>query len=279
MASVKSGRPVLRLARTALVTLVSVYLLVLLGAYLFQRKLIYFPDRRPDPVWRPSGPGEEFVTFPSADGTRISGLFVRPRDETMPVVLVAHGNAGNVLTWGDYLDPFVRRGLGGFLLDPRGYGWSEGSPEEAGWHEDADSALAWLASRGVAAPRVVVVGVSIGSGIAVPLAARHPVRGLILQSAFTSLVDAASAHYPFLPCGLLLHDRYDNLAAAARVRCPVLILHGSADRTVPAGQAQRLAAAFPRAPTLRLAEGYDHNDISEWPGYEAALEQFLDALP
>lgn len=260
-------------------TLVGVYAVVLLAAFVFQRRLIYFPECRQDPVWRATAPGEEIVTFPSTDGTRISGLFVRPRGDTMPVVLVAHGNAGNVLTWRRFLDPFLRRGLGGFLLDPRGYGWSEGSPEEVGWHQDADSAMAWLAARGIAAPRIVIVGVSIGSGLAVPLAARHPVRGLILQSAFTSLVDAASAHYPFLPCGLLLHDRYDNVAAAARVRCPVLILHGTADRTVSVDHAHRLAAAFPRAATLRLADGYDHNDVSAWSGYEAALAQFLDTLP
>jgi pimeloyl-ACP methyl ester carboxylesterase len=261
------------------VTLLGAYALVLLAAFLFQRKLVYFPQPLREGANLPGTSGRDLVTFPSADGTRISGLFVRPKDDRTPVVLALHGNAGNALTWSGFLDPFVRRGLGGLLLDPRGYGLSEGSPDEEGWHRDAESAMAWLAARGIAASRVVVVGVSIGAGLAVPLAARHPVRGLILESAFTSLPDAAGEHYPFLPCRLLLKDRYDNLEAAARVTCPVLLLHGTSDRTVPVAHAHRLAAAFPRAPTLGLAEGFDHNDLSAWSGYEPALDRFLDGLP
>jgi pimeloyl-ACP methyl ester carboxylesterase len=269
------GRSVLRVA-TALACL---YAVLLLGAFLLQRRLIYFPVPLDHAALRPAAPGRELLTFRSRDGTLISGLFAPPKDDVTPVVLVAHGNAGNALTWSRYLDPFLDRGLGAFLLDPRGYGLSEGSPDEAGWHADADSALAWLAGRGIAAARVVVVGVSIGSGIAVPLAARHPVRGLILQSPFTSLADAASGHYPFLPCGLLLRDTYDNLGAAPRVTCPVLILHGSSDRTIPVDHARRLAAAFPGKATLTLAPGFDHDDLARWPDYRAALHRFLDALP
>lgn len=268
----------LRLVARLLVGLAFLYLLLLGAAFLLQRKLIYFPERFELPLERSTLAAEEFVTFPSADGTRVTGLFLRPPDAGAPVVFVAHGNAGNVRTWRPFLAPFTRRGLGAFLLDPRGYGASEGSPDEEGWHQDAQAAVAWLASQGVPASQLIVVGVSIGSGLAVPLAADLPVRALILQGAFTSLVAVASDHIPLMPWRLLLRDRYDNLAAAARVRCPVLMLHGAADRIVSVEHARRLAAAFPTPPLLRIAPESGHNDLSEWTGYDGALEELLGAV-
>jgi pimeloyl-ACP methyl ester carboxylesterase len=126
---------------------------------------------------------------------------------------------------------------------------------------------------------MVLHGVSIGCGVAVPLAASRPVKGLILESPFTSLADAAHSVYPFLPCGLLLRDRYDNLGTAPRVACPVLLLHGTEDEIVPVEQGRRLAAAFPRPAKLVLAEGARHNDVAFWPGYDPAIAEFLRSLP
>lgn len=268
-----------RNARRVLLGGVALYALLVLALALFQRSLIYQPERLAGVPLEALRPGEEFVTFPSSDGVKISGLLVRPRTPEMPVVLVAHGNAGNAFTWRGFLTPFLKWGTGAFLLDPRGYGASDGDPDEAGWQRDAEAAVEWLDKQGIPSTRLVVVGVSLGAGLALPIAARHPVRGLILQSAFTSLADMASARFPFVPCRLLLRDRYDNLAAAPSVRCPVLILHGTADEIVPVAQARRLADAFPTVPSLRLAPGAGHDDVAAWPGYGAALQEFLNTLP
>lgn len=261
-----------------LLSLLGLYLLVVAAAYVFQRRFIYFPHRLADLGRAGGAPGEAFVSFPSEDGARLSAIYVPPPSPEALVALVAHGNAGNASTWRPYLEPFLEAGVGALLLDPRGYGASAGSPSEAGWHADGAAALAWLGAQGVAPERVVLVGVSIGSGIAVPLAARAPVRGLILEGAFTSLADMAQAHYPFLPCGLLLKDRYDNLAAAPRVTCPVLLLHGVEDRIVPAPHAERLARAFPTPPTLHQVPGFGHNDLGLWPAYASTLRTFLHRL-
>ncbi len=268
----------LRWGLRALAGLAALYLLLLGGAFLLQRRFIYIPERLAWPFEPSAASAKELVSFPSADGTRLTGLFLRPEEAGAPVVFVAHGNAGNVLTWRPFLAPFTRRGLGAFLLDPRGYGASEGSPDEEGWHQDAEAAVAWLASQGVPASRLILVGVSIGSGLAVPLAADLPVRALILQAAFTSLDAVASDHIPLVPWRLILRDRYDNLAAAARVRCPVLLLHGGADRTVSVEHARRLAAALPSPPLLRIAPASGHNDVGAWTGYEAALDELLAAV-
>ena len=276
-----SPRPALAfllIARRVLIVLAAAYVLFLVAAFAFQRRFIYFPVRLDPPVGSPPPSRGEIVTFPSGDGTRITGLYVAPPDDSAAVALVLHGNGGNALSWAPILNPYLRRGLGALLLDPRGYGWSEGAPTEEGWHQDTEAALAWLASRGIAAPRIVAVGVSIGAGLATPLAARHPLRGLVLMAAFTSLPDAAAEHYPFVPCRLLLRDRYDNVRAAPRVDCPVLIFHGTEDRLVPVDHAHRLAAAFRERPQLCLALGHGHNDVDSWSGYEQALAGFLDAL-
>lgn len=254
------------------------YGVVVLAAWIFQRRLIYFPEPLAGPPAPDSSGKMEFVSFRSSDGVRITALFVRPPTDRAPVVLFAHGNAGNIVGWRDALRPYERMGAGGLLLDPRGYGWSEGSPNEAGWQLDAEAALQWLELRGIPASRVIVHGVSIGGGMAVPLAARHPVRGLVLQSAFTSLSDAAAETYPFLPVRLLLRDRYDNLALAPDVRCPVLLLHGSTDSLVDVDHARRLQAAFGSRATLCLAPGCGHNDVAAWPEYERTLTKFVQGL-
>lgn len=262
-----------------LLTVVVGYALIVGAAYAFQRSLIYLPERLAgEPRWTRGG-GAEVVSLRAAGGPKVFGLYAPPRDATAPVVVVFHGNAGNLDSWSPTFERWVRAGCGALLVDPRGYGWSEGSPSEEGWLADGEAALDFLEAKGVPAGRLVLHGVSIGCGIAVPLAAKRKVRGLVLESPFTSLCDAAHAVYPFLPCRLLLRDRYDNLAAAPLVTCPVLVLHGTADAIVPVEQGRRLAAAFPRPATLRTLEGAGHNDLSFHPEYDAAIGEFFRSLP
>src|SRR5204862_231923 len=148
------------------------------------------------------------VSFRAAGGPKLFALYVTPRSKTAPVAVIFHGSAGNLETWAPTIGPWVRAGCGALLVDPRGYGWSEGSPSEEGWLADGEAAVDFLAERGVAEERLVLHGISIGSGIAVPTAAKRRVGGLVLDSPFTSLCDAAQAAFPFLPCRWLLRDRY-----------------------------------------------------------------------
>jgi uncharacterized protein len=262
-----------------LVGLVVGYALLVGAAWAFQRSLIYFPERLAGaPAWT-RGDGARVVSFSALGGPKVYALYAPPKDEHAAVAVVFHGNAGSLASWEPALSRWVRAGCGALLLDPRGYGWSEGTPSEDGCLADAEAAIDWLDAQGVAARRLVLHGISIGAGLAVPLAAKRPVKGLVLESPFTSLADAANAAYPYLPCRLLLRDVYDNLGSAPRVTCPVLVLHGTADEIVPIEQGRRLAAAFPRGATLRVADGAGHNDLSFWPGYAPAVAEFLASLP
>lgn len=251
------------------------YALIVLAAWAFQRRLIYFPERLSgEPSLTVDFPAK-VVSFASTDGVRITGLWAPPKDPTSPVVLIAHGNAGSIRSWSPLLRTYAGRGIGGLLLDPRGYGWSEGSPSEEGWKRDGEAAIAWLRAQGVPPERVVLHGVSIGAGIAVPLAAAHPVRGLVLECPFSSLADVAQGTYPFLPARWLLKDRYDNVASAPRVRCPVLVVCAGRDEIVASRHTQRLVEAFPTPPTVVRADAAGHNDLPGWPRYEPTVLDFV----
>jgi uncharacterized protein len=262
-----------------LISLAVLFVLAVVAAYVFQRHLIYFPtpladSYAPEAVLRAS-----LVRFRAPEGPLVSGLFSPPPDGDRPVALVFHGNAGNLDTWSDVLRIWQRQRCGVLLVDPRGYGVSEGSPSEEGLHADAEAAMAFLAASGVAPQRVVVHGISIGSGMAVPLAAAHAVRALVLDSPFTSLADVASKEYPWLPVRVLLRDRFDNVAAAAGVHCPVLILGGECDEIVPPAHFQHLASAFPTRATVHVLSHCGHNDLRMDSDYFGALSVFVDSLP
>jgi pimeloyl-ACP methyl ester carboxylesterase len=121
----------------------------------------------------------------------------------------------------------------------------------------------------------VVHGISIGVGIAVPLAARNQLRGLILQSPFTDLPAVAQAVFFFLPCRLLLKDRYDNRALLSGVTESTLVIHGTRDRTIRLEQGRAVADALPNLSAFAEAKGYGHNDLLAWPGYWPRIEAYL----
>jgi pimeloyl-ACP methyl ester carboxylesterase len=267
-----------RRLRRLLVVVLAAYALLVLAAFLFQRRLVYFPERLGGEPRLDVDFPSQVVTFASSDGVRVSGLFAPPKDDASPVLLLAHGNAGSIRSWYPLLGLYARHGLGGLLLDPRGYGWSEGSPSEDGWLRDGEAALGWLRAQGILPERVVLHGVSIGSGIVVPLAAKHPVRGLVLECPFSSLCDVAQETYPFLPCRWLLRDRYDNVAAAPGVRCPVLLVYGGRDEIVSERHSRRLVEAFETPTTVARAEDFGHDDLPTWPPYEATVLDFVSRI-
>lgn len=258
--------------------LLAAYLALVLLLYLGQRRIMYLPERLPENGgWTPPEPFQ-MVGFGARDGTRITGLWCPPPRGAAHVLLITHGNAGNVRSWAELLRGYQSRGFGGLLLDPRGYGRSEGSPTEEGWILDGEAALAFLLDRGYPPDRVVAHGVSIGSGITVALAARHELAGLVLQSAFTDTVRLAQRLLFFVPCGLVVKDTWRNLERAAGVRCPVLLIHGDRDRTVPIDHGRALASALGTRATLREAAGYGHNDLIFWDDYWPTLAEFISGL-
>ncbi len=258
-------------------TVLRIYLLLCLLMMLLERFLV-FPASH-DGNWKPAGLKFEDVHFQSQDGVKLHGWFLEhpaPRE----VVLYAHGNGGNLSYRAGILER-IRRELGVSIMifDYRGYGKSEGSPDEAGILADARAARAWLALRTEKKEQdIVLLGRSLGGAVMVDLAARDGARALILESTFTALPDVAAYHYPWLPVRWIMRTRLNSLDKIRNYRGPVLQSHGSADRVVPLELGRRLFEAVPD-PAKKFIEFPDlgHNQ-DDWQTNRLALEQFFDRL-
>jgi fermentation-respiration switch protein FrsA (DUF1100 family) len=256
---------------------------VLALGWLLQRRLISFPLLQDVPPAATTLPGAEDVAFATADGLRLRGWFAPPATSSGATVLVFNGNAGDRSSRAPLAAALRRAGLAVLLFDYRGYGRHPGTPSEKGLLADARAARRYVGSRDDGDPsRVVYVGESLGAAVAVALAVEQPPAALVLRSPFTSLADMGRRHYPLLPAGLLLRDRFDALEQIRRVRCPVLVVAGERDRIVPPAQSRRLYDAAQGAKRLVLIPGADHNDFELLAGQQLIEEvrRFLrESLP
>lgn len=264
-----------RLARL-LLAVAGAYLALCLAMYAGQRALQYRPDTSPV---APAAVGllqVQAETLATPDGESLVAWWSPPRHDTGPVYLYLHGNGANL---GARSRRFARLTAGGAgLLAPswRGYGGSSGRPHEAGLLTDARSAYRTLAAR-VDPARIVIFGESLGTTVAVMLAAELPVAGLVLDSSFASALDVAQGAYPWLPVRWMLHDTFRADLAAPRVAVPALQVHCRHDPVTPLVSAQRLHALLPGRQPLVLVEGRCHTP--ELGEFEPALRRFVAALP
>jgi fermentation-respiration switch protein FrsA (DUF1100 family) len=241
-------------------------------AYLAQRSLMYFPERTRTAPAAAGFPRAEEIELITSDGERVIAWHVPPRGEK-PVVLYFQGNGGALAWRAERFARIVADGTGLLALSYRGYGGSSGRPSETGLLRDAAATYAYAAAR-YPAERLALYGESLGSGVAVALAAEHKVGKVILEAPFTSAVDIGAAAYPFLPVRLLMHDRFRSDERIGKVTAPVLVLHGERDTIVPIRYGERLYAliASPKK-FVRLPEGH-HSDLDSH-GAQAAVRDFL----
>ena len=254
------------------------YFLILLLMMFLEESLVFFPTRFPEGNWQPERLDFEDIEFYASDGTKLHGWYV-PHDQPRAHVLFCHGNAGN-LSDRAYLLGTLRDGLdvAVFIFDYRGYGRSDGRPNEEGVIQDAHAACEAFAQRaGIQPSEIVLMGRSLGGAVAVELAAVHGARGLILESTFTSLPDVAAHHYPWLPVRWLMRTRLNALSRVADYHGPLLQSHGDADEIIPYQLGRRLydAAVGPKQ-FITIANGH-HNDPQS-ADYYTALDKFLGQL-
>jgi uncharacterized protein len=274
-----------RLRRAGWASLRIAALLLVLSALmlLFERKLIYYPQRAHEVQPRDLGLAFEDLTLTAEDGVRIHAFYLPPPREPRWTVLLANGNAGNV---SHRLDRAIflqsRLGAAVLLFDYRGYGRSEGSPDEEGTYRDARAAHRWLVDEKRVPPeRLVLFGESLGSAVALDLALSRPCRALVLESPFVSVPAMARAVYPFLPLWPLVRTRYDNEAKAPRLGVPLLVLHGERDEIVPFAQGRRVFEAAPEPKRFHAIPGAGHNDtyLAGGEAYWDVVREFLETLP
>lgn len=254
---------------------------------MLEERLIYFPSRHPDGWWdtvalgRETGCAIEDRSFAAADGVRLHGWWCVPRPNAAPTAAMTllwfHGNAGNLSHRADMLARLLALPVRVLIVDYRGYGRSEGRPDEAGLYADARGAWAELTGPlGVPPERVVILGKSLGGAVAVALAAEVRPAGLVVQSSFTSARDMAARVFPFVPAALL-RTRLDSASRIGAVRCPKLFVHGTADEVVPYELGHRLFAAAAEPKQWLDVPGAHHNDVYLVGGkpYVEALRAFV----
>lgn len=226
--------------------------------------LLYFPSRPHDDTPGALGLTHEDVEIPTADGERLHGWWIRAAGAAARRrghVLHFHGNAGNISHRLAEASALAGAGFDVLLFDYRGYGRSTGRPHEAGLYHDARAARAAVAARaGIDPSRLFYMGESLGGAVALQLALEHPPRGLVLQSTFTSLRDMARLHYALIPA-FLVPDAYPSLRRIAKLRSPVLIVHGEVDEIVPFVHGQALFEAAPEPKRFHPVAGAGHNDL------------------
>ncbi len=246
------------------------YAVLVGGLFLFQRQLLYFPDKT-----RPALAGLEQLGIREAvlsteDGLSLLSWYLPPRPGR-PVILYFHGNGGHIGYRVERLLRFAREGYGVLMPEYRGYGGNPGTPSESGFYADARAALAFLEHEGVASNRLVLYGESLGSGVAVELAARHEVAGLILEAPFTSVAEVAQWHFPYVPAARMVIDRFDSRSRIGRVSAPILVLHGERDRIVPVRFGRALFDAAPEPKEGWFVPEAGHEDLARFGGLDVAV--------
>lgn len=252
----------------SLAILAAVYAVLVVGTYYLQRRLMYFPDpTRVSPADIDLGNVDEIV-LETPDRERVVAWWGRAQ-AGRPTLLYFHGNAGNLESRSERIRKYMAEGLGVFIMSYRGYGGSTGEPSEPANIADAKLAHDVLAGKGVDPSDIIVYGESLGSGVAVQVAAEKPVGGLILDAPYTSMVDLAGLHYPYLPARWLMTDRYETDRHIRRVKAPLLILHGEADDIIPIELGRRVFEAAPGPKEMATFPGAGHADHYLFGSYDA----------
>lgn len=271
---------------TIVVVAAAAYLIMLLLLRLAEPRLIYFPGNQRTLIQPPTSldlPTQR-VEIPTEDGVALVSWVIPSHPDSSGLwLLICHGNAGNL---SEFDRPFhyagLRRlGLNLLVFDYRGYGESGGAPSEGGLYRDAQAAYRYLREKqGVTSDRIIVFGHSLGSAVAVDLASRVPVAGVILDGALTSVVDRGQELYPYIPVRWIAGSRFNSMEKIAQVRVPKLFLHAAGDDVIPIAHGRRLyQAASPPKTFVELQGGHGDAFDLDSTNYFGSIAKFLQALP
>ncbi len=289
-----------RILKILAISLVCFYLLAVGFVYLRQSHFLFIPGKGIRITPQDFGSAFEMVDIPCVrgcmPGDTLRGWWLAapaiaaapggPAMRSVQVLLYLHGNAGNIGDNAAHSVRLNRLGPSVLVFDYRGYGESRGAfPTEIRVEDDAESAWVYLTQqRHIAPAQIVIYGHSLGSGIALDLALRHPeAAGLIMESGYTSIHDMAlrSKVFRLFPLGLLLNQKFDSLARVGSLKIPVMFIHGSEDTLIPPEMSRKLYAAAPSPKKLLLIEGGEHDNSAAVGGelYLGPVREFLRSLP
>jgi fermentation-respiration switch protein FrsA (DUF1100 family) len=256
---------------------VGIYFAVVFVVWLGQRKLLYVTDSRRSPPIEAGLAGVVERILPTPDGEHLVAwqAKAKPGHKT---ILYFHGNSGTLAMRAERVRMFVKDGFGFFIMAYRGYSGSSGKPSEKLNEVDALMAYDLLRREGLAGKDIILLGESLGSGVAVKVAAQRPVAGVVLDAPFTSITDLAAAIYPLLPVRQLILDPYESDRLIGKINAPLLILHGALDRVVPSKMGRKLFTLAKEPKQFELFPSGNHSDLFSEHGAYGVVKRWQAAL-
>jgi uncharacterized protein len=255
-----------------------VSILLVMGLFAtLQRKLIYYPERiSVDEILVAPGGLDREIFFKASDGLRINALY-RPPKSGRPTILFLHGNAGTLQLWKEMHQDLTKLDVGVLTIDYRGFGKSEGSPSEQGLYADARGALAFLENEGIPVKDIIVFGKSIGTGPAVQMAIEKSLRGVILESPYSSIA-AVARWLVKIPLDFLVKDKFESINKIAKINTHLLVIIAEADRLIPPQDSRLLFSKANEPKELLSIPKAVHNNIQLVGGnrYWQALRNWIN---
>ena len=259
-----------------LLILVSIYFFILISTYIFQRNLLYHPKE--NNYFGDTLTVEiEKVKINTQDGIELLSWYHNKNLNSYKTILFLHGNAGSLENRIHKINHFKEMNINFLLISWRGFSGNKGKPTEKGLYEDAKSAVAWLKSKGVNENNIIIYGESLGTGVATEIAQNKNFAGIILESPFTSMVDAGKNKYPYLPVRLLLKDKYESNKKIKNIKSPILIMHGKVDNLVPFDMGKKMYE-LANEPKYYYFSEYDDHMMEYNEKLLQVLKDFISSL-
>ena len=208
------------------------YLVIMIFIYFYQRNLLYHPSENNYLNDKITFKYEE-IFIKTGDNISLKSWFIKKDLSKFKTILFFHGNAGNLLNRVHKLNELNKLDVNILLISWRSFSGNKGKPSEINLYHDGNKVVEWLNEQGINKNDIILYGESLGTGVATELASNNKFAGVILESPFTSIADAAKIYYPYLPINLLLKDRYDSKNKIKKINSPILIMHGKKDNIVP----------------------------------------------
>ena len=253
-----------------------IYFLVLVFLYFFQRNLLYHPNEN-------SYSGDKIlvdikkVKISTSDNIELLGWYHKKNLKDFKTLIYFHGNAGSLENRIHKLNHFEDMNINFLIIAWRGFSGNDGKPSEQGLYEDGKSTINWLKKNGVSEKNIILYGESLGTGVATQLAQNKGFAGVILETPFTSMIDAAKIFYPYIPVNLLLKDKFENYKKIKNINSPILIMHGEKDQIVPFSMGKKIYE-IANEPKYSHFTKYDNHMMEYDEKLVFALKSFFKSL-
>ena len=259
-----------------LLIFVLIYLFILISTYLFQRNLLYHPSEN-NYFGDQLLVSVEKVKIKTKDNIELLSWYHTKNNNDYKTILFLHGNAGTLENRIHKINHFRDMNINFLLVAWRGFSGNKGKPTEENLYEDARSAVKWLESKGIKENNIIIYGESLGTGIATEIAQNKNFAGVILESPFTSMIEAAKNKYPYLPVKFLLKDKYESNKKIKNIQSPILIMHGKVDNIVPFYMGKKMYE-LANSPKYSYFSEYDDHMMEYNEKLLNVLKKFIQSL-